>query len=136
MLRARRLGATLVVPRSEATRDLFERYRANNMANRVFYVYILGSLSRRLYTGITPDLKKRVYQHRAREVEGHTKAYRINRLLYYETTSNVHAAISREKQIKAWRREKRAQLVEQSNPAWLDLAVDWFPADEPQAQRE
>jgi putative endonuclease len=106
------------------------------MASQVFYVYILGSLSRRLYTGVTRDLMKRVYQHRTGDVEGHTRAYRISRLLYYETTSNVHAAIAREKQIKAWRREKRVRLIEQNNPAWPDLALHWFAAGEPQAQGE
>jgi putative endonuclease len=104
------------------------------MSKPSFYVYILGSLSRRLYTGVTRNLVKRVYQHRTGAVRGHTRVYRINRLLYYETTPNVRAAIEREKQIKAWRREKRVRLIEEQNPAWLDLAADWFSTGGSQAQ--
>ena len=91
-----------------------------------YYVYILASRSRALYTGVTNDLRRRVWQHRVGWFEGHTKRYRITRLVHYETTDSVRAAITRERQIKAWTREKRMRLVEQENAGWLDLAASWY----------
>ena len=91
---------------------------------RQYYIYIMASRSRTLYVGVTNDLERRVYEHRA----GHctfTSKYRIHRLVYFEVTENSMAAIAREKQIKAWRREKRITLISDSNPAWDDLAADW-----------
>ncbi len=89
-----------------------------------YYVYILTNSSRTLYIGVTNDLVRRVYQHRQMLVEGFTKKYNVSWLVYYEQTQDVKAAILREKQIKAWRREKKVELIESFNPQWKDLSVD------------
>ena len=90
-----------------------------------FYVYILASKSRRLYTGMTNWLFRRVMEHKSGEVEGFTKRYKINRLVYYEEFKYVKNCIAREKEIKGWSREKKVALIESINPAWEDLAADW-----------
>jgi putative endonuclease len=89
---------------------------------KIFCVYILASKSRRLYVGITSDLTRRFWQHRIKTLEGFTKRYRIDRLVYYEVTSDAMAAIEREKQLKRWSREKKTCLIGRINPAWDDLA--------------
>ena len=89
-----------------------------------FYVYIMSSRSRVLYVGMTNDLRRCVYQHKEKLVEGFTQKYNITMLVYYETTDNVRSAIQREKQIKAWRRSKKIELIQSSNAEWKDLSVD------------
>jgi putative endonuclease len=96
------------------------------MNGKTYFVYILASRSRNLYTGITNHLERRVYQHKKGEIPGFTTRYRIHRLVYFETLGSVNAAIAREKQIKAWTRAKRVALVEKHNPTWDDLATDWY----------
>jgi len=93
-------------------------------ANRVktYYVYILASWTRALYTGVTSDLPKRVWQHRSTAGKAFTARYRVNRLVYVESTNDPLAALAREKQIKAWSRRKRIDLVESMNPTWRDLS--------------
>lgn len=93
---------------------------------RQYYVYILGNASGTLYVGVTRDLKRRVWQHKAKCVPGFTTRYRIDRLLYYECTSDVRSAIAREKQVKRWRREKKIRLIEAMNRDWHDLSEGWF----------
>jgi putative endonuclease len=90
------------------------------------YVYIVASQSRVLYTGITSDLRRRVYQHKRGLIPGFTQQYRVNRLVYFEATSHIRAAIERERQIKSWRREQKLRLIESVNAGWLDLSTDWF----------
>jgi putative endonuclease len=90
-----------------------------------YYVYIMASRSLTFYTGMTGDLYHRVLQHKSGEIEGFTKRYHINRLLYYEAFKYVNNAIAREKQIKAWTRAKRLALIKSENPAWQDLAEGW-----------
>jgi putative endonuclease len=90
-----------------------------------YYVCIMSSKGRVLYTGVTGFLMARVLQHKSGLVEGFTQRYRINRLVYYEAFRYVNHAIARETQIKKWRREKRIALIEAMNPAWEDLAADW-----------
>jgi putative endonuclease len=92
---------------------------------RQFFTYILSSHSKVLYVGVTNDLRRRVYQH-SQGLVGFTARYRVNRLVFYESTGNVVAAIAREKQLKACPRKRRVALIEHSNPEWRDLAVDWF----------
>src|SRR5258708_35110606 len=89
-----------------------------------YYVYIMASRSLTLYTGVTGDIYHRALQQ-AVEVEGFTKKYRVDRLVYYETFKYVNNAIAREKQIKAWTRAKRLALIKTMNPAWQDLADGW-----------
>ena len=87
-----------------------------------YSVYIMASRSLTLYTGVTADLYHRALQHKKGEIEGFTKRYHINRLVYYETFKYVNNAIAREKQIKAWARAKRLALIKTMNPTWQDLA--------------
>ena len=91
-----------------------------------YYVYIMTNHSRTLYTGMTNDLHRRVWQHKQKRIEGFTKRYNITQLVFYEQTPDVHAAIAREKQIKGWVRRKKIALIEESNPEWKDLSKDWY----------
>ena len=86
-----------------------------------YYVYIMTNNSRTLYTGVTDDLVRRVYEHKNKLIEGFTRKYNITRLVYYEVTSDIRAAIQREKQIKGWLRRKKIALIEVANPEWEDL---------------
>jgi putative endonuclease len=100
-----------------------------------YYVYIMASRSLTLYTGVTGSIYRRALQHKAGEIEGFTKKYHVNRLVYYETFKYVNAAIAREKQIKAWTRAKRLALIKTMNPAWQDLAAAWGEQAELQIPR-
>jgi len=91
-----------------------------------YYIYIMSSMSGTLYTGITSDLEKRVYQHKHKLADGFTKRYNVDRLAYYEETTDIEVALEREKEIKGWRRSKKISLIESHNPTWMDLAEDWF----------
>jgi putative endonuclease len=91
-----------------------------------YYVYLLSSRSRVLYVGVTNDLMRRVLQHKRGDVPGFTRTYRVTRLVYAERTSDVRAAIWREKQLKRWPRHRKERLVEVENPEWEDLAAAWF----------
>jgi putative endonuclease len=97
------------------------------MQRKTHSVYILASLSRRLYIGRTSDLLRRVWQHRREAIDGFTRRYRIHRLVYYEQTPNARAAIERERELKGWARTRKIELIESCNAGWLDLAADWFP---------
>jgi putative endonuclease len=90
-----------------------------------YYVYILTSKTGTLYTGITKDLQRRVYQHKHKLIEGFTSQYDVNRLVHYEVFGDVRDAIAREKQIKSWRRSKKLALIEEMNPKWQDLSEEW-----------
>ncbi|MBL7139616.1 MAG: GIY-YIG nuclease family protein [Planctomycetes bacterium] len=97
-----------------------------------YFVYMMTNLSGTLYTGVTGNLRRRVYEHKCKVKPGFTAQYNINRLVYYEYTTDVLSAIEREKEIKGWKRAKKIQLVEAANRNWKDLAADWFtkpPAD-------
>ena len=87
-------------------------------------VYILANrYNGALYVGATSNLVGRMLQHREGMFDGHTKTYRIHRLVYYEVAETMEAAIRREKQLKRWRREWKRNLIERQNPEWNDLAV-------------
>jgi putative endonuclease len=87
-----------------------------------YYVYILTNKSNKvLYTGVTNNLSRRVYEHKHKLVKGFTSKYNVNKLVYYEITNYVVAAIQREKQIKGWLRKKKMDLIESLNPKWEDL---------------
>ena len=90
-----------------------------------FYVYIMASKSRRIHTGVTNNIGRRVKQHKASEIEGFTQWYKINRLVHYEVFQYIGNAIHREKEIKRWDRAKHVALIERENPTWEDLAEDW-----------
>ena len=91
-----------------------------------YYVYILTNKSGTLYTGVTNNLERRVYEHKNKFIDGFTKKYDLTRLVYFEETSDINSAISREKQIKGWLRKKKIELIRSLNPRWLDLAQEWF----------
>jgi putative endonuclease len=90
-----------------------------------YYVYIMASASCTLYTGVTSNLERRVLQHQRELLPGFTVRYSINRLVYYEVSSEVVAAIAREKQIKSWSRKKKIALIESVNRDWKDLSAAW-----------
>ena len=89
----------------------------------MFYVYILTNrINRVLYTGVTNDLVRRMYEHRHHlDKSSFTAQYNVDKLVYYEETSSSRAAIEREKQIKSWNRKKKDKLIESKNPNWQDL---------------
>ncbi len=90
--------------------------------DKQFYVYILASKRNgTLYIGVTSDLVQRIWQHKNKTVKGFTKKYNVDRLVYYETHSNVESAITREKQMKKWRRAWKIRLIEGENSDWNDL---------------
>jgi putative endonuclease len=94
------------------------------MPEREYFVYILTNKAQRtLYTGITRDLTRRLYEHRHKLIQGFTAKYNVDRLLYYESYRYVNDAIAREKEIKGWRREKKLSLVRQFNPELRDLTA-------------
>ncbi len=86
-----------------------------------FYIYIMASPSGTLYTGMTNDLFRRVSEHKQGKIDGFTKKYSCNKLVYYEHYEYVYDAIDREKEIKKWRREKKQNLIKTLNPHWSDL---------------
>ena len=94
--------------------------------DRQYYVYILTNRTRRLYVGVTNDLERRMYEHRNKLVSGFTRKYNITWLAYFEQTSDVMAAIAREKEIKGWLRSRKVALIESENPEWKDLSLEWY----------
>ena len=94
---------------------------------KAYYVYMMTNRSRVvLYTGVTNSLERRLWFHRNVSPRSFTKKYRVDRLVYYETFRNPRDAISREKEIKGWRREKKNDLVRRLNPKWEDLGEKLF----------
>jgi putative endonuclease len=82
--------------------------------------------SRTLYIGVTNNLERRVYEHRQKLVPGFTSKYNVIQLAYFEVTQDIHAAITREKQIKGWTRQKKIALIESTNPGWKVLSIEWY----------
>lgn len=90
---------------------------------RCYYVYLLTNWNNRvMYVGVTNNLRRRLYEHQNKLVEGFTKKYNVTKLVYYETTNDVITALAREKEVKKWRREKKNNLVIAVNPEWNDLS--------------
>jgi putative endonuclease len=91
-----------------------------------YYVYILTNWNNKvMYVGVTNNLERRIYEHENKLTKGFTEKYNVNKLVYFEETQDVYAAIEREKEIKKWRREKKNRLVNLMNPNWDDLASGW-----------
>ena len=85
-------------------------------------MYIMTNKNNKvLYTGVTSDLKQRIWQHKNKIIQGFTSKYNVNKLVYYEYIKNIKSAIEREKQIKVGSRKKKIELIEQFNPEWRDL---------------
>ncbi len=92
------------------------------MQNKKYYVYLLSSQKNgTLYIGVTSNLIRRIREHKEGKVEGFTKKYKIDKLVYYEVYGEVGMALYREKQLKKWKREWKLDLVEKENPNWKDL---------------
>ena len=89
----------------------------------MYYVYIITNKTNSvIYTGVTNDLQRRVYEHKNKLVDGFSKRYNLCKLVYFEEATDVYSAISREKQIKDWRRIKKISLIDAFNPDWKDLS--------------
>ena len=92
---------------------------------KTYYVYILASKRKgTLYIGVTNDLIRRVHEHKNNMIKGFTTKYQVHHLVYYEQTSDIHSAISREKRMKKWKRRWKIELIEKNNPEWKDLYED------------
>ena len=89
---------------------------------KICNVYITASKKNgTLHIGVTSNFKKRIYEHKEGLVDSFTKKYKIDKLVYFETTNNINSAILREKQMKKWKREWKINLIEKENPCWIDL---------------
>ena len=95
------------------------------------FVYILASESGTLYTGVTSDLRARIWQHRHHIKSGFAWRYGCKKLVYFEPLENIVLAIAREKQIKGWRRLRKETLIHSQNPRWEDRAADWYYEEAP-----
>lgn len=104
------------------------RYEQGMRDAKRFFVYIMANSPKSavLYTGITGDLRRRVWQHKNKLFPGFTGRYNLNRLVYFEQFVYPDSAIAREKEIKGWRRSKKLALIASMNPRWEDLAKDWY----------
>ena len=92
----------------------------------MYFVYILSNWNDSvLYIGVTSNLPRRLYEHKHHLVDGFTNKYNVEKLVYFEETTDVYAALEREKQLKKWRREKKNALISQRNPQWIDLSTTW-----------
>ena len=92
----------------------------------MYYVYLLTNKRNTvLYTGVTNNLERRIYEHKNKLIEGFTARYNLNKLVYFESTTSIETAIQREKQIKGWLRKRKNELVESINPEWKDLSEEW-----------
>ena len=91
-----------------------------------YYVYILSNQTNStLYIGVTNDLKRRLYEHKNKLIDGFSSKYNTNKLVYFEETSDVKTAIQREKNLKKWNRQWKNELIEKINPDYKDLSNDW-----------
>ena len=91
-----------------------------------YFVYMMANKSGMLYTGVTNDLERRVYEHKSQLIDGFTKKYNITRLVYFDSTDDITAAIAREKQIKGMLRSQKIELIKTENPLMVDLSEDWY----------
>jgi putative endonuclease len=103
---------------------------------KIYYVYILASQRRVLYIGMTSKIEQRVFQHKTHAFAGFTSKYNVTNLVYFERHGSVLTAIRREKEMKAWRREEKVQLIESINPKWKDLSYGWYQRHRYQPDRK
>ena len=92
---------------------------------RQYYVYILANRTKTIYTGVTNNLQRRIFEHKHLMTKGFAYKYKLTKLVYYEVGRDIKVAISREKQIKGWLRKKKVALIESVNPEWKDLSEEW-----------
>src|SRR5690348_157181 len=91
---------------------------------------MMSNIARTLYIGVTNNLERRVYEHKQKLVPGFTSKYHLTQLVFYEETSDIHAAIAREKQLKGWVRTKKVALIKNMNPNWDDLSAGWYSKEQ------
>ncbi len=92
-----------------------------------YYVYMMtNKYNTVIYTGVTNDLERRVYEHKTKSIKGFTTKYNCDKLVYYAETNDISAAITEEKRIKSGSRKKKIEMIESINPEWHDLAKEWF----------
>ena len=96
-----------------------------------FYVYIMANPRQKIYTGVTSNLERRVWQHKNKAFSGFTSKYDCTALVYYEVTENARAAIEREKQIKGWLRKRKLALIISASPTWRDISAGWPAPSDP-----
>ena len=94
------------------------------MEYKQYYVYIMTNNSKTLYTGVTNNLSRRVFEHKNKLIKGFTKKYNIDKLVWYSETNDIHEAICFEKKVKGWLRRKKIALINEMNPEWKDLALE------------
>lgn len=98
----------------------------NKSMNKTCAIYIMTNYSQTsLYIGVTSNLQKRVLEHKNKVIDGFTKKYNIDKLVYYELTDSIESAINREKQLKRWHRDWKINLIKKINPEFRDLSLDW-----------
>ena len=90
-----------------------------------YFIYIMTNNSKTLYIGVTNDLRRRIYEHKNKLIDGFTKKYNVTKLVYYESCSSIDAAIRRERQLKNWHRQWKINLIESINQDWKDLSLDF-----------
>ena len=94
--------------------------------NKTYAVYILTNYNETtFYIGVTGNLQKRIWEHKNKVVEGFTKKYNVDRLVYYELTEDIESALNREKQLKRWHRQWKINLIKEMNPEFKDLSENW-----------
>ena len=103
---------------------------------KLYYVYILTSQHRVLYIRVTSNIERRVFQHKTHAFAGFTANYNVTNLVYFERHESVMTAIRREKEMKAWRREEKINLIESANPKWKDLSYGWYQRHRYQPDRK
>ncbi len=105
--------------------------------NKTYYVYILASKRNgTLYIGVTNNFERRMYEHKNKLIYGFAKKYNVDKLVHFETTNDIRAAIQREKRLKKWYRKWKITLIEKENPEWKDLSKDWFEGLDSRLNRE
>jgi len=93
---------------------------------KTYYVYMITNWRNEvLYTGVTNDLTRRIHEHREKKVPGFSSRYNLSKLVFFESSPDIYAAIAREKEIKGWIRKKKNALIETTNPNWNNLAVEF-----------
>ncbi len=93
---------------------------------KTYYVYILASQRRALYIGMTSNIEERIFQHKTHAFSGFTAQYNVTTLVYFERHECVMTAIRRERELKAWRREEKIELIDSTNRKWRDLSYGWY----------